>query len=205
MNKEHHKSKRCLFCLSIGLYFMGLLTSIILVGAAPLIQIKRPLILLAVSCAGAIPLKPQSFQLLQKILLLYFICMLNSQLTMDQIILTLQSNHFMLARSVIPLLLYAAAFVMFGISSRPAISLKHNIHWCRLWLITSAILILHMICLWLPLQSIYGFGTEHNADVLSRLVLYSACFVFTWNILSQPLIRYISTGCVIIHLLLMVM
>lgn len=191
--------------LGISLYFCALITSMLLVGTEPVIQIKRPWVLLTVFIAGVFPIRHQSFSLLQRLLLVYFVCMLISQLTMDQIILASQSYRFILPKSVIPLFLYAMGFILYVISGQMNHLLKRNAHWWRLWGIVSAILIVHMICLWGLLKSIYGFGYEHNIEVLGKLLLYALCFLFTWDILNQSMVRYLSLGCIIAQLLLIVL
>jgi hypothetical protein len=180
--------------LSMALYFLGFTASMVLAGKDPAIEIKRPWILLAVSLAALLPWKNKSFSVLGKLLAVYFVCMLISQLTINKLVLGGQGVRLLLPKTVIPLFFYAAAFIQSASTGSIHALFKRNRLWYGLWGIMMIVLTAHMMIGWVFLKTVYGFGYEQNISVFGNIVLYLMCFVFTWDLFDQGWVRRLSFG-----------
>jgi len=182
--------------VSIFLFFAALIVSMILMGTVPAIQIKRPWVLLVASLLGMLSIKRNSTFLLQRIILAYFICMFLSQLAMEKFVIFGNDIRFVIPKSLIPFLLYAACFVIHSMKVSIKVKLKRNFNWYLLWVLAISIILLHMIFLWIFLKSVYGFGYENNINTLNNVLLYCLCFIFTWDVIHDPVTCRLSFACI---------
>ena len=190
--------------LALTLYFVGLFSAMALAGTEPAIEIKRPWILLAVSLAALLPWKSKSFSVLGKLLAVYFVCMLISQLTIHKLVLGGQGVRLLLPKTVIPLFFYAAAFILSVTTGSIHVLIKRNRLWYGLWGIMIIVLTVHMMIGWVFLKTVYGFGYEQNISVLGNIVLYLMCFVFTWDLFGLGWVRCLSLGGITAYLFIII-
>jgi hypothetical protein len=85
-----------------------------------------------------------------------------------------------------------AVSVMFCKFQKPNTCSAETADLLRSWAIVFAVIILHMLLLFVPLKDIYGFGYDHNFDVIANMCLYFLVFIFSWEQLENIRLRRIT-------------
>jgi len=152
------------------------------------VEIKKPVILLAASVFSLFNFeKSNRFSVIAKIILLYTIEMFFNQLSGRVFHIQSFSIHLSLT-AMVPL---AASFVLSKFQKSKLSSLKTN-DLLKSWAIVFAVIVLHMLLLFLLLKQIYGYGYDHNFGVLANMCLYFLVFVFSWEQLESICLRRIT-------------
>lgn len=159
---------KCLLLFAILL--LPVLTSLYSSG-----RIDQPAILLI--GAGFVLINSTNHQIrtIQKFILLYIALMFFNQLANSHILV----NSFAINSALIALIPLALSYCLMQVS--PHAGLTSNKDVLRSWLTGFAVIIVHMLVLWLLFNRFYGFGYENNFAVLANLCLYFLGFVFLWN------------------------
>lgn len=167
-------------------------SAIILLSALNLsgysIEIKRPGILLVASIFVLFNFeKSNRLSIVAKIILLYIIEMFFNQL----------SGRFFHIRSFsIHLSLFAIAPLMasfiYSIFSKPNFEIFTADKLAKSWMVVFAILVLHMVFLFILLKNIYGYGYDRTFAVFANMCLYFLVFIFIWKPLEQIKFRRIT-------------
>ncbi len=152
------------------------------------VEIKRPVILLAGSVFALFNFEGcNRYSVIIKIILLYIIEMLFNQLSGRLVHIGPFSVHL----SLIALVPLAVSFICSRVGqSQPATLDTKNL--LKSWAIVFAIVIVHMLLLFIPLKSIYGYGCEHNLSILANMCLYFLVFIFVWRQLDKTSFRRIT-------------
>jgi hypothetical protein len=165
----------------------------------PGIEIRRPAVFLAASLLALFKFKDSnSFSILQKIILLYMIGILFNQL--DESFVRLRS--FSIHLSLIAMIPLAISFICFKFQNRLSATTSNLL---TSWAVVFAIIMLHLLFLFLPLKNIYGYGYEHYFDVLANLCLYFLVFIFAWEQLDNLYIhRFTAISFIVFFMLIMI-
>ena len=189
--KLHSKTKnqRCWLDTPQLLLFIS---SIILLSVLNLshssVEIKRPVVLLAASVFSLFNFEKSSrFSVITKIILLYIIEMFFNQLSGR----VFHIRSFSIDISLIAMLPLAASFIFSKFRKSKLSSLETN-DLLKSWAAVFAVIVLHMLLLFLLLKEIYGYGYDHNFGVLANMCLYFLVFVFSWQQLQNICLRRIT-------------
>lgn len=172
--------------------FLFFISAIILLSVLNLsgnsIEIKRPVILLVGSLFALFNFKNSSrFLVIVKLILLYLIEMFFNQLSGRFVHIGSFSVHL----SLIAIMPLAISFMCCKSKKANTLSIE-TIDLFKSWAIVFAVIILHMLFLFLLLKNIYGYGYEHDFAILANMCLYFLVFIFTWEQLEQRSFRRIT-------------
>lgn len=167
-------------------------SAIILLSALNLfrssVEIKRPAILLAASILALFNFeKSREISVIAKIILLYIIEMFFNQLSGR----VFHIRSFSIHLSLIAMIPLAGSFVFSKFQKSKLSSLETN-DLLKSWAVVFAVIVLHMLFLFLLLKKIYGYGYDHNFGVLANMCLYFLVFVFSWEQLKSICLRRIA-------------
>lgn len=152
------------------------------------IEMKRPVVLLAASVFALFNLKKSSrFSVIAKVVLLYIIEIFFNQLSGRVVHLRSYSIHLPL----IALIVLAGSFVFSKFQKSKLSPIETN-DLLKSWAVVFAVIVLHMLLLFLLLKKIYGYGYDHNFGVLANMCLYFLVFVFSWEQLKSIHLRRIA-------------
>jgi len=152
------------------------------------VEIKRPAILLAGSILALFNFeKSHRISVITKIILLYIIEMFFSQMSGR----VFHIRSFSIHLSLIAMVPLAASFVFSKFRKSKLSSLETN-DLLKSWAAVFAVIVLHMLLLFLLLKKIYGYGYDHNFGVFANMCLYFLVFVFSWQQLENICLRRIT-------------
>lgn len=152
------------------------------------VEIKRPVVLLAGSVFVLFDLGgDRKFSTIAKIILLYIIAMFFNQISGKFV----RSGSFLIHLSLIAMLPLTVSFICSKLSQSCHAAIDTN-ELFKNWLIVSAIIVLHMLFLFVLLKNIYGYGYDHNFVVMASMSLYFLVFVFTWQQLESICFRRVT-------------
>jgi len=152
------------------------------------VEIKRPAILLAGSILALFNFeKSHRISVITKIILLYIIEMFFSQMSGR----VFHIRSFSIHLSLIAMVPLAASFVFSKFRKSKLSSLETN-DLLKSWAAVFAVIVLHMLLLFLLLKKIYGYGYDHNFGVFANICLYFLVFVFSWEQLESICLRRIT-------------
>ena len=152
------------------------------------IEIKRPVVLLAASVFALFNLKKSSrFSVIAKVVLLYIIEMFFNQLSGRVVHVRSYSIHLPL----IALIVLAGSFIFSRFQKSKLSPIETN-GLLKSWVVVFAVIVLHMLLLFLFLKKIYGYGYDRNFGVLANMCLYFLVFVFSWEQLKRIHLRRIA-------------
>jgi len=134
--------------------------------------------------------KSQKIILLQKITLLYLIGVLFNQLSLQFTQISSGRTNITVPLSLIILVPLAVGFALKKIN-RP--NLVDTDDLLAIWVVLFAVIILHIVILFLLLKRFYGYGFERNFAVLGGLFLYFLVFLFSWLQLENACMRQFMT------------
>ena len=165
--------------------------------------IETPPILLAGSIFVIIPFKKINIVTLQKITAFYLFSIAVNQIAAQYFSFSLFSFNMNISYSVVILLLCAISFIITKIHSKQNTPSQPDQKYGIIpgWIFAFAIIIAHMIFLTLILKKVYGYGFEHNFNVLGNLCLYFLLFLTLWPKLKNQRTRQ-SFGVVLTIFLL---
>ena len=197
MNKLFTKNKK-LSAIHTCLFLSALLILSAICSYNTAIKIKRPLILLIASLFVLPNLEKHTKPfIIQKLILLYIIEMMFSQLTHA----FFQFSSLDISLSILPLLPLSIAFILkqFQPAKKNSIDPPQLL---KSWIIVFVIIIIHMLFLAFVLNKFYNFGTEHNTSVISCLSLGFIIFILCWDFLSDVrILRLTSVICSVFFVL----
>lgn len=152
------------------------------------VEIKRPAILLVASVLTLFSLEKSSrFSVIAKIILLYIIEMFFNQLSERFVRIRSFSIHL----SLIAMAPLAVSFICFKFQKSQLTSVDTN-DLLKSWAAVFAVIILHMLLLFVLLKNIYGYGYDHNFAVLANMCLYFLVFILSWEQLESICLRRIA-------------
>jgi hypothetical protein len=158
------------------------------------VEIKRPAILLAASVFALFNFEKSSgFSVISKVILLYIIEMFFNQLSETFVHIGSFSIHLSLV-ALIPL---AASFICSRFQKSQIISADTD-SLLKSWAVVFAVIILHMLFLFLLLSDTYGYGYDHNFGILANMCLYFLVFIFSWRQLENIRFRRIIAGILVV-------
>lgn len=161
------------------------------------IEIKRPAILLAASVFALFHFKKSSrLSIVAKIIPLYIIEMFFNQLSGR----VFHIRSFSIHLSLIALAPLAASFLLSRFRKPKLSAAIETSDLLKSWMLVFAVIIFHMLLLFLLLGNIYSYGYEHNFAVLANMCLYFLVFIFSWQQLEN--IRFRQYIAAIIAVLL---
>jgi len=153
--------------------------------------IQKPLILLAGSLIAIIPFRNDNIITLQRIIIFYLFSIIVNQIISQYFSFTILSIN--ISYSTIILLLCTIGFLLGKINSITTETAQEdkNTNIISGWIITFAILIIHMIFLSIILKKVYGYGYEHNLLALGNICLYFLLFLTLWQKLKELRFRQV--------------
>ncbi len=150
-------------------------------------EIKKPLILLAGSLIVIIPFRTENIITLQRIITFYLFSIVVNQVVAQYFAFSLFSASINVSYSVIILLLCATGFIL-GKSNTITVTQPEADKYPKIfsgWILAFVIIIINMLFLSLMLKKIYGYGYEHNLNVIGNLCLYFLLFLTLWTKLKK--------------------
>ena len=159
------------------------------------VPIERPLILLLGLFLGLLNFKKLwSLVLLQKIILLYLICILFNQLSLQFVRIPLGQASLTFPASFGALILLLAGFALIKAAQIDSLIAARDRVLFPGWAACFGLIVLHMLLLILMLRKFYGYGYEHNLKVIKSLYLYFLVFLFSWRQLDSVRFRQIMAA-----------
>ena len=159
------------------------------------VVIKRPVILLLASIFGLINFrKLQSLALLQKIVMLYLICVLFNQLSLQFVHFPLGQTRITFPASLGFLSLLLIGYILINRAQCNWLITTRNKGLFLSWGTSFVIIVVHVLLLILMLKKFYGHGYEHDLNVLGSLSLYFLVFFFSWPLLDVEFFRKVSAA-----------
>lgn len=185
-------NKRWLKIAQFALFVFALIAWSVLCFFYRTVEIKRPLILLAASVFALFNFKKVSeLCLIQKIALLYIIEMQFNQLSLQFVHIQSASRDISVSLALIVLAPLSAAFVCKRLHEGKTFNVETN-DMLKSWAVVFAIIMSHMLFLFLLLKNFYGYGYEHTPNVLANMCLYFPVFLFSWDQLANIHLRRIA-------------
>ena len=152
------------------------------------VEIKRPVVLLAASVFSLFNFeKSREISVIAKIILLYIIEMFFNQLSWR----FAHIQSFSISLSLIAMVPLAASFIFSKFQKSKLSPIETN-DLLKSWAVVFAVIVLHMLFLFLLLKKIYGYRYDHNFGVLANMCLYFLVFVFSWEQLKSICLRRIT-------------
>ena len=159
------------------------------------VPIERPLILLLGSFLCLFNFKKLwSLVLLQKIILLYLICILFNQLLLLFVRIPLGQTCLTFPASFWALILLLAGFVLIKAAKIDSPITARERDLFIGWAACFGLIVSHMMLLIMMLSKFYGYGYGHNLKVIKSLYLYFSVFIFSWSQLDSVHFRQITAA-----------
>ena len=128
---------------------------------------------------------------LQKVILLYLLCIPISEVHLRFFALSACSWDVRVSYSTIPLAILAAGCLAQRRSWRPMNQEFLGMDFPAGWLVAAGILLVHMAVLALLLHQVYGYGYEQDLNTLGSFALYFLVFLTCWRQLAYVRLRQI--------------
>ena len=178
-------NKQWLKITQFALFTSVLIALSVLSFAYGTVEIRRPLILLAASVFALFNFKKSSqCSLIQRIALLYIIEMLFAKLSQQFV----HIGSFQISLALIILVPLSVAFVCNRLNKGKALTIETK-DILKSWGAVFAIIVFHMLILFLLLKNFYGYGYEHSPNVLANMCLCFLVFLFSWRQLENLRLR----------------
>ena len=100
-------------------------------------------------------------------------------------------QSFSIHLSLIAMIPLAASFIFSKFQKSKLSSLETN-DLLKSWAAIFAVIVLHMLLLFLLLKKIYGYGYDHDFAVLANMCLYFLVFILSWEQLENICLRRIT-------------
>ena len=134
--------------------------------------------------------------IVQRIIGLYVIGVFVNQLSLKHLSLSFLESRLTISYGLIGAVLLCGGYLLNHPRQdnldRSGQSVSINIGW--VW--AAVIICGHMFVLWFLLRRFYGYGYEHNAEILGNLSLSFLLFGFLWNQLGEARFRQL-TGAIL--------
>ena len=192
-NKTEHDDRGLAKAMESGLPVMAIVVSCcVCLFSKTSFFIQTPMILALASLYMLLPLRSSSMKAsLQKLIGFYLIFVLVNELTSRQLDITIRSVNISVSWGVITLILYTAGFLIGLTNSNKTVQNNDQADVMVAILLGVGLIVGHMLLLWPMLNRFYGYGYEHNLNVLGSLCLYVLLFVFLRRQLDIRLFRQI--------------
>jgi hypothetical protein len=149
------------------------------------IPIKTPEILLLGTIFILLPLRSKSKVVtLQKLSVFYVVSVLMNELAIEYFQISFGNTKFSISMAVVILPFFLTGFI---IGQPKPLNFFFKSEYKELifsWVLTVAVIILHMVLLFGLLNHFYGYGFEQNMTTMGHLCLYVIVFTFLWESLS---------------------
>ncbi len=155
------------------------------------IAIERPAVLIAAALLLLLPCRHGTPATLQKVVLLYLLCIPISEVHLRFFALSACSWDVRVSYSTIPLGILAVGCLMQRRSRQEMNAELLGTDFPAGWLIAAVILVVHMAILALLLHQIYGYGYEQDLNTLGSFALYFLVFLTSWRQLARVRLRQI--------------
>jgi hypothetical protein len=144
------------------------------------IPVKRPGVLLLGALFILLPFRAEPPNILQKIVAFYLISIPVNELASQYYTLAFPSIDVDVSYSSVILLLCTIGYVVAGRKSSrlPNAEIPSPLN---SWILALVVIIVHMVLLGLALEMFYGYGYEHDLNVLGNLALYFLLFIVLWR------------------------
>jgi hypothetical protein len=143
------------------------------------IVIERPAVLIAASLL-LLPCRPGTPATLQKVVLLYLLCIPISEVHLRFFALSVFSWDVRVSYSTIPVAILAVGCLARGRSWRQVNQERFGTDFPAAWLVAGAVLAIHMAVLAPLLHAVYGYGYEQDLNTLGSFALYFLVFLACW-------------------------
>ena len=183
--KSDRNNKRWIQISQFALFVSALVSLSVLYFFYRTVDVQRPILLLAASVFALLSFKKfPELSFIQRIVLLYIIEMLFNQLSGQFV--HIQSVSISL--TLIALVPLSISFICQKLQAAKTLSTEISDVF-KSWAVSFAVIVLHMLFLFLLLKNFYDYGYEKNLNVLANMCLYFLVFLFSWYQLANVHLR----------------
>lgn len=184
----------------------GIITATVACMSGGTVAIERPIVLL---CGAAFILikfrQSTSVSQLKKVVLLYLVCISFNLANLQFVNVDFDDTKLRISSTLLPLAFLGVGFLFNWISNAKRDNGTNGIFFPGSILASSVLILIHMLVLFLLLKRFYGYGYEHNIDVLGSITLYILVSAFCWVIFDNLRFRQIlALMFMVIYLLQMI-
>ncbi len=181
--------RRTVAIVGFGLPILAAVVACIRALLVPLpIVIERPAALVVAAILTLAPLRRQSIEILQRVVVVYLLCIVVNEVHLQYVKIAILPLDIRIAGSALPLALLIAGWLADRRTS-PGTQERDSPELLTGWLVAGGVILAHMAVLAVLLHVFYGYGYEEDIHVLGGFALYFLVFLACWRPLRQTRLR----------------